>query len=496
MERIIASFNTDTNAIASKQESVGEIVIDGNSIEFYVRDTCSHFVHAFNGGDGHFVYTVFVNGPEYIGNNRTLIYSSCYRVLCVLKSSRCHKDSIEKENVTKCSFTIPELIPWIGMKTVNYEQISMTEAIGIEEELKDITLLKNENKEVKLVFSSKTCENILDNRSATSVLVEKVPEIHITYCHSVSLEQVRSDIQMNMEFWGLIIGHVSTAEDIHVHFCGGNEGEEHDCKMMYINADYSYNLHAIDIFSRPNTNLKMLQESIHSLYERWDNFFHDENYSYIRNSYFMVNSKTQPLLEDVFITYVRILEGYDLRISGDDSLRERIWSRIKPIEKEIKDAIREDEIKKKIESAISPIIDDWKLNSSHAGEIARWIADGFIGKITLETRIRRLDDKHLNIIAKNKTVIEKYDSNSVSAEGYYALISRTRNYYSHFKEDDSRILSVGQMRDTVNVLKGLILMLFYEAMGLSTEDARGILIRNTELSFETQCLLTESERLI
>ncbi|MBO4845834.1 MAG: hypothetical protein J5525_05940 [Lachnospiraceae bacterium] len=496
MERIIASFKADKRAIASNDEHIGEIIIDGNSIEFYVRDTNNPFVHAYIGGDGHYGYTVFVNDSEYKGRNKTLDNSSSYRVLCVLKSARIHEDPIETENVTEVSFTIPELIPWINMKTVSYEQISMTEAIGIEEELEDVVLLDNEDTEVRFAFSSKTCKNAMENWSSTSITVEKVPEIHIKYHNPVSLERIRSDIQMNMEFWGIIIGHVSTAENILVRFSCDNELEGHNCKLMYFNADYSYNLRAVDLFHRVTTDYKLLKDSISSLYEGWSEFFHDEKFYYIRNNFFMVNRKAEPFLEDVFVTYVRILEGYELRISGDDNIRVKIEDQIRGIEKNIKDSIREDEIKNKIENAIKPIIPDWSLNSSHAGELARWIANGYIGKVSLETRIKRLDDNHLNIIAKNKTIIEEANSGACNAEDYYSRITKTRNYYSHFKEDDTGILSIQQMIDTVKVLKGLIMLIFYENMGLNSDDARKILIRNSELAFETQCLMSDEEKRI
>ena len=494
MERIIASFKTEKNAIFSEEEHIGEIVLDGNSIEFYVRDTNNPFVHSYIGGDGHFGYTVFVDGPEYIGNNKTLDNSSCYRVLCVLKSAQVHRDPIEKENVTECSFTIPELIPWINMKTVSYEQVSMTEAIGIEENVPDLVLINNDDTEVRLSFSSKTCKNVMNGWSATRIMVEKVPEIHIKYSQPVSLERVRSDIQMNMEFWGLIIGHVSTAEDVLVHFVCNNEVEKTNCKLLFFNADYSYNLRAIDLFHRINTDYQMLRESIGLLYEGWSKFFHEDKFSYIRNSYFSVNRKEQPVLEDIFVTYVRILEGYELRTSEDDNIRTQIEDQIKGIEKDIKDAIREEDIKKKLEDAINPVKSDWRMNSSHAGELARWIADGFIRNTTLETRIKKLDDSHLNIIGKNKTVIEKPNGKSCTNDDYYSRIAKTRNYYSHFKEDDTGILSIRQMIDTVNVLKGLILLIFYENMGLNIDDARSLLIRNSELGFETKCLMTEEER--
>ena len=499
MERIIASFKPDSGVIEVNDGHIGEIVIDGNKIEFYVREHSNPFVRAYYGGDECFGYTVYVSGTEYMGPNRTLDNSMCRRVQCVLKSAQYHKDPIDKENVVGFSFTIPEFDSWINMRTVKYEQLSMTEAVGIEEDIEDIILLDSEETEVRLTFSSKTCRNAMDGWSATSIVVEKVPEIVTKYKSLVSLERVRSDIQMNMEFWGLIIGRVSTAEDIRIHFCEdvSNSKNGHNCKLMFINADYSYNLRADNLFRKTNTNYKMLRDTIRQFYEGWDIFYHNKKYDYLRNNYFMVNRRNQPFLEDVFVTYVRFLEGYDLRLSGDDNVRDVIGNQIKDIEKEIKDSIRENDIKGKIENAIRSAVPDWNLNSSHATEIAKWIADGFIGKTTLETRIKRIDDKHFNIIAKNTDIINDSDDSNddtSSASNYYRKIAITRNYYSHFKEDESGILNTRQMVETTNVLKGLILLIFYENMGMDVDDARKILLRDSELGFVTQCLMTVEEK--
>ncbi len=96
MERIIASFKADSRLSNCENEHVGEIIINENNIEFYIRDSNNPFVHAYIGSDEHYSYTVYVKGPEYIGINNTLSYSSCYRVLYVLKSSKSYKELLIK----------------------------------------------------------------------------------------------------------------------------------------------------------------------------------------------------------------------------------------------------------------------------------------------------------------------------------------------------------------------------------------------------------------
>lgn len=494
MERVIATFKSNKSIGDSDDNHVGEIIIDGNSIEFYVRNHINPFTRIYTGSDGVHSYSIYVNGSEYIGSNKTLDYASCYRVLCVLKSSRIYTEPIDVENVTNVSFTIPELSIWFNKKTVTYKQIPQKEAIAIEEAIDDVILLTNDKLDIKLSFVSKSFDNVIHARSSTSVTIEKIPTVCISYHAPVSLGRVRSDIKMNMEFWGLIIGHVSIAEDILVHFSYSNGIDAKDCKQMYINADYSYNMHAVDLFKKINTNFEMLKDSIGSIYEGWIGFYHDQKYNFLINNYFTANRMNLPSLEDVFVDYVRFLEGYEIRVSGDDGKKRAIEDKIKGIENEIKIAIKEDEIKEKIENVMTSVIPDWNLNSSHAGEMARWISNGYIGKISLETRLKRLDDDHLNVIKKNKSIIKWDNQEEMPDDEYYKRIVRTRNFYSHFKEDDTGILTSTELAETINVLKALILLIFYENMGLSIDKARKILINDSELGFETFCLLTEEEK--
>lgn len=72
MERIIGNFQSQEN----DSDKTGEIIIDGNNIEFYLRGSHNPFVKTYIGSDGYMGYSVYVSGPDYVGNHRTLDNSS------------------------------------------------------------------------------------------------------------------------------------------------------------------------------------------------------------------------------------------------------------------------------------------------------------------------------------------------------------------------------------------------------------------------------------
>ena len=76
---------------------------------------------------------------------------------------------------------------------------------------------------------------------------------------------------------------------------------------------------------------------------------------------------------------------------------------------------------------------------------------------------------------------------------YFKELSRTRNYYSHFKEDASGILEYHQLNDSINVLKALILSIFLSQMKIDKELIRKIMLWDEELRFETMCIAKEGD---
>lgn len=206
--------------------------------------------------------------------------------------------------------------------------------------------------------------------------------------------------------------------------------------------------------------------------------------------------------EEIFVEYMRILDGYHTRISGDEETRRKIKTALKSSTKEIKKLICTEDGRPLFEKTIKSVIPDWKYNSAHMEQIAGWIASGFLSKTSLSYRIQEIDNQYLQIIKKNAVCIENLRRDKSIIEGksednlvelYFKELGDTRNYYSHYKLEKTGVLESVQMWDTINVLKATIISIFMRHMGLDIDLIRKILQFDSELNFQTMCLRRDGE---
>ena len=479
------------------KHEVAELLIDGNSIEFHSRFHGEIFPVTFIGNDGEYQYKVFTNGYTKPSGNRILEYTSSHRVSYVLMQNFGFSHGTDISKITDFSFSIPEIINWLGIKTVFYSSTDMDEMAAGEEHLSPI-IIHPENPHIELYFESKTFNSMVNGDDRTSITIKNEPRIEVTYTQSQNVQAVVNDIECLMQFFGLLIGTISVAEDIRLSI----EGQDSKC-WLYFNEDLSYNTTARDAFDRPRTYLYVVEDSLQTYYSNWRAFYLDDSYSLLRRIFFSVNGKKDIFAEDIFVQYMRILDGYHTRVSGDEDTKKKLKEALKASVEEIKQLIFSGEGKPLFEDAIKSIIPDWTYNSNNRNEMARWIADGYLAKKSLSHRLRELDEHHLEIIRKNAVFIEKMRKDHSKIESlseddiiklYFRELSETRNYYSHYKLDTTDVLEFRQILASINVLKATIISIFLGRMGLEKEIIRRILAFDTELHFQTMCLSTENDR--
>lgn len=493
MKRYIGTWTKE----GETSPEVAELIIDGNHIEFYRRDYGEIFPCAFIGSEGEHRYKVFTKGRSAAGVNRTLDMVTSYRTFFVLQQNGEFPEGMEISGIKDCSFIIPELIDWLGIKTIEFGATENQELIATERNLPPLVLHSaNPHIEIKFELESFTKYHDIDTR--TKFVLKNQPRIFIEYEEMVDVYCVQDDISAIMQFWGLMIGHVSNVDDIRLTF----EGQTYK-NWLYINKDFSYNLLSQSSMDKVRTSLEKIDEKVEEFFTNWYNFCNDEKFSFIRRMFFSANDKKTIFAEDILVQYVRILEGYHLRISGDEDTSATIKDAFKQVEKDIKKLIFSDEGKPIFTGALEKAVPDWKFNSSHAAMVAQWIASGYLGKVGLEQRIKFLDDKFFGIVAKNAKDICKLSRENplptdIEDEKIVALFYRkivaTRNYFSHYKPDRNGVLEFGQMNDTINVLKALLIMIFFSHMGMDKEIIRKIIIWDTELHFQTMCLRNDDDR--
>ncbi len=170
---------------------------------------------------------------------------------------------------------------------------------------------------------------------------------------------------------------------------------------------------------------------------------------------------------------------------------------IKVSRKEIKHLIFTEEGVPLFSKALEKAAPGWVFNSSHANEIANWIATGFLGRTGLAERLKELDNEFFKVIASNASIITDRSGHATNSETeslYYRMIVATRNYYSHFKNDKTDVFTFTQLHDSIFVLKSLILMIMFSNMGVSQENIRKIMSWDMELGAHTGYLRQKGEK--
>lgn len=473
---------------------VAELILDGNLIEFYRRDHSEIFPCAFVGGDGEHQYKVFTKGNCAKGVHKTLQLSSNYRVLYVLQKNGEFDSGLEIKGIEEVSFIIPELVEWLNIELVSIGVTENKELIACECKYPAL-ILKNTNPHIEIRFESESLKKYLDIDTRTTFVIKNQPRIFINYENTVDVNRVQNDLKNIMEFWGLLIGCVSVVKDIRLKIL------KQDVKSrLYINQDFSYNLRTRGAMDRPRTTFENVDEEISQYFTKGYDFCMEEKFDFIRERFFLANSDKNIYAEDILVEYVRIIEGYHLRITGEEKVSDELRSALKTVEKDIKKLIFSDDGKPLFSNAFSKAVPDWKYTSGHATEIAHWIASGYLGKIGLDQRIKELDQMFGSVIAKNAMHILRLSSDKANPiekketeliNEFYRKIAATRNYYSHYKDDKNNVLEFCQMNETINVLKALLIMILYSHMGIDRKTIRKILARDSELHFQTGCLVIQ-----
>lgn len=494
MERHIGIWHKENEP---EKHEVGELLIDGNHIEFYSRFHGEIFPSAFIGNDGEYDYKVFVNGTSKQSDNHLLDYTSSHRVFYVLMQNFSFSHGIDISGIKDFSFSIPELINWLGITTVNYAVTDMRE-MAAEELPLDSIILHSENPRIEIYFESKTFTNTLKNDDKTTITIQKEPRIKIEYGQCQNVQSVINDIECLVQFFGLLIGSVSVVQDIRMSVEG-----QISKSWLYINKDFSYNTINRTALDKPRTYFYAVETLLQDYYSNWRMFYYDNSYSLLRRIYFSVNGKNDILAESIFVEYMRILDGYHTRVCGDEEKKKKINDALKESKKTIKKLIFTNEGRPLFEDAIKSVIPEWSYNASHKDDIAGWIASGYLAKTPLSYRLQELDNDNLQIISKNAVDVETASADKTKIDNlsdedliqiYFKELGDTRNYYSHYKLDTTGVLDLHQILTSINVLKATIITIFFKHMGMEKDLIRRIIAFDNELWVQTFCLREKGDR--
>lgn len=491
MKRVIGIWR-DVSEREEKCGEVGELIIDGNNLQFYTRFIGKIFRGVFIGKAENFsTYKVFTDDdrPRIINDNRSIDYSYSSNIVFALKDNVNWINWYDDKVIDSFSFSVPELTKWLDVYTIGFGKIENEEMVIYEKTLPSI-VLHEKNPFIEIYYESISMKRMAVDGSKTSAVLEKYPKIRVSYEESKDINDIYREIRSIVQFLGLIIGKISTVDDIYLY-----SSKENKTTQLFFNKDFSYN--SLNYLADINEKNRYLIEKIECYYENWRKFYYNSKFDLIRNIYFDVNTKKYICAEDILVAYVRILEGYHIRISNDEENKKDMEHAIKECSKKIKQLIFTEEIRLELETSIKQVKPEWKMNSKHKTTISKWIAQGFVSKKGLTERIKELDQQNFNILRTNSKVVERQEYEDKSDEEieeiYFKEIVQTRNYYSHFKLDKTGVLKASQMNPTINALKAIILSIFCEKMGMEKDEIRRELAFNEELKQQTMYLLRKDD---
>lgn len=466
MERHQGSWKVE----GEEEYNIGELVIDNDYIEFFVRGKSIPWACTFIGSNGEHPIKVYAKGPGET-KHRSLNMSIGYRVVKVAMTNAGFQEGFEINNISAFSFEIPELVDWLKINSVSIGFTEANELFAIEEKIEPI-IIKNENPHIEISFGPASPFMPPEINDRVEYVVKNYPRVHVSYEEMVTDERVYADIQILMRFFGMLIGYVSYAKDIRLNI----EGK--DLKTwIWFNEDFSHNLRHLNGIDRFRTEYSQVKDELANYFENWYTFSNDDYFFLPRQMFFNSNRKREIFAEDLFVQYVKILEGYHLRISGDEKKAEQLGI-------EILEQLKDENVKKVLSEPFK------KAGSSYKPKtVAQWIQGGFLSRITLETRLKKLDEEHGSIVAGNTEYVYK-ESN---ADKYFSAIVKTRNYYSHYKPDRDGVLTFGQMCNSIDVLKCLIIMILFSHMGMDIDTAKQIMIHDDKLWMYTSCMKKDQD---
>jgi len=431
---------------------IGQLSIDKNSISFHINGSGDIFARNFVGsGDMHY-YKVFTYGQEKSDSSGYF-----YRVSKLfLYNGSDYTDYTGEciEGINSFSFEIPELSDWLRIPSIEVGALEDGTAV-IHELLTPTIVLREANPKIYLKYEIKDFINGINDRNEMSII--KIPRVYVEFSEPTNDIVISSNIEIIMRFFSLLIGRISTADDIRLTL------HKKNMRMwLYLNCDFSVKTNINSYWMRYRTKGEDTFEILKSWFNKWYFFSLDESFKFLQDAYFHTCSKRMLTIEDIFLTYCRFLEGYDLRVSKDEEAANQLYELLVG-------SMGEKAVSDMLIPAFKEVGSKYRYK-----DVAKWISTGFLGRISLESRIKRLDEKFYGIIAANSENIVKIDSPEI----YYSKIVKTRNYYSHFKLNSTDILTINELYYSLPVLDSIITTILMSEMGIDSDTIKSIMIHD------------------
>lgn len=446
---------------------IGTLTIENNNIKFHLNGYSDIFARNFVGNYDDHVFKVYTYGEDKYVDNGHLYQVSKAFLYNGFDHSEFAQDAIT--NIESFSFEILGLTEWLGFKSVDVGVTEKQTAVIYEVETPTIILLDGK---IKIYIKYESKDFIESLTSYSKKTITKTPRIFVEFNELKTDKEVLNIIERITRFFAIVMGRVGYANDIRLKLYGRKMR-----MWLFFNHDFSFNLDSKAYIFIDRINSKFALENIQLWFTNWFVFCGVEQYEMLLNAYFQMHSKKTHLIDEMFLTYCRFIEGYDLRISTDEDKADRL-----------KEHILEPLKAKELKDIFNPIFNS--VGSSYRPkDLAKWIATGFLERIGLTDRLKRIDGQHLRFISSNYQWVygNKEDHN------LYQQITQTRNYFSHYKADSTGLLTLQEMHNTLPVLDATITSILLSQFGIEEDTKKNVFAKDQMYGFISHHLILKDE---
>lgn len=438
--------------IIREDGDMGKVIIDKNEITFHRKGSDKVFSKDFVTRIDMHNYKVFTYGQDgFYEEGYKYPVSKVY----LFKTNSFKKYSNGVNGIVTASFEVPGLAEWLKLNSVGRGYTDNGERYAIEKKVDDILMLDGVKK-VSIKYEIKDYFN--PENDLVQMSLKKIPRITICYTDGASDNDVIDDIECIMRFMGIIMGKVLYVEDIRIKLA------DEQNMWMFINKDFSYNYYSDSYYYRHRIDFEKIKNEFPHYFSNWVEFYGNEDYSEIIEIYFQNKGKKKSNLIDRFLVYCKYIEGFDLRTSEDESIAITLGN-------QIKEKLDKKEVKELFEQIFIDAGSKYKSKS-----VSKWIATGFLNRVSLVDRIKRVDKEMLSVMKSNSVDLKIDDSDEM-----FNRIVKTRNYYSHLKMDKNGILDFNQIYRSLQLFEGLVVVTLLNQVGLYREEVIYYMLRDESL---------------
>lgn len=214
---------------------------------------------------------------------------------------------------------------------------------------------------------------------------------------------------------------------------------------------------------RRRTSYEDLKNPISTYFLKWLEFYNE--YELLIEFFFNLLGQKSMIIEDQFVTWCRLLDGYFVRKCNEESKSENLKDKII-------DILKQSDIEASLKIAFKEAKSEYNRKN-----IAGWIQAGFTNRITFGEKLRRICKDNFNFILLNSERI--FNETGMNENEIYKRYNATRNYYSHLKANKDDCLTFVEMFYSNDILFCTVISIFLHEIGFNHEEVKEILRRDS-----------------